>query len=89
MIHRPLAHFGASSDLGLASIVLLKGSFTQMSPLKSLLRFHPDGRVRCPICHEPVQLLNAKTDEDGRAVHEACYVQQICQTQNSDGSSED
>jgi hypothetical protein len=28
----------------------------------------------CPICHEPVRLEEAKTDEEGRAIHEDCYV---------------
>jgi len=28
----------------------------------------------CPICGEPVCLEEAKTDEDGRAIHEDCYV---------------
>jgi hypothetical protein len=27
----------------------------------------------CPICLEPVRLEDAKTDEDGRAIHEDCY----------------
>lgn len=28
----------------------------------------------CSICHKPVPLNNAKTDEDGIAIHEACYL---------------
>lgn len=28
----------------------------------------------CAICREPVNLTEGKTDEDGRAVHEECYV---------------
>ncbi len=27
----------------------------------------------CPICREPVRLENAKTDQDGHAIHEDCY----------------
>jgi hypothetical protein len=27
----------------------------------------------CPRCLEPVRLEDAKTDEDGRAMHEDCY----------------
>jgi hypothetical protein len=27
----------------------------------------------CPRCSEPVRLEDAKTDEDGRAIHEDCY----------------
>ncbi len=28
----------------------------------------------CNICHKPVKLENAKTDELGRTVHEGCYL---------------
>jgi hypothetical protein len=28
----------------------------------------------CPICRKAVPLNNAKTDEDGNAIHEACYL---------------
>jgi hypothetical protein len=28
----------------------------------------------CPLCHQPVALENSKADENGRAVHEECYV---------------
>ena len=31
----------------------------------------------CSICNLPVPLSNAKTDEDGRAVHENCYLIKI------------
>ncbi len=31
----------------------------------------------CPICRAPVSLESAKTDEDGRAVHEDCYVESV------------
>jgi len=27
----------------------------------------------CSLCNEPVELRTAKTDEDGKAVHEECY----------------
>jgi hypothetical protein len=27
----------------------------------------------CPICNEPVELKNSKTDGNGRAVHEECF----------------
>ena len=30
--------------------------------------------VNCSICHKPVELAIAKTDEYGRAVHEDCYL---------------
>jgi hypothetical protein len=29
---------------------------------------------KCSICNEPVELETAKTDEDGKAVHEDCYI---------------
>jgi hypothetical protein len=28
----------------------------------------------CSLCNEPVELESAKTDEDGKVVHEECYV---------------
>ena len=31
----------------------------------------------CPICNQPVWLNEAKTDEDGQAIHEGCYVAKI------------
>jgi len=31
--------------------------------------------IRCPICYRPVELgIDFRTDEEGRTVHEACYV---------------
>ena len=30
--------------------------------------------VTCAYCHQPVKLENAKTNENGQAVHEDCYV---------------
>ena len=42
---------------------------TQVSQLASKSRF-----LRCALCNEPVDLRAAKTDEDGRAVHEECYL---------------
>jgi hypothetical protein len=32
---------------------------------------------RCSICNERVELEMAKTDEDGKAVHEDCYVRRM------------
>jgi hypothetical protein len=32
------------------------------------------GLPRCSVCNEPVELRIAKTDEDGKAIHEECYV---------------
>jgi hypothetical protein len=38
----------------------------------------PAGRVPfCSICNRPVGLNEATTDEDGRAVHESCYIAKI------------
>ena len=31
----------------------------------------------CPICRRPVWLTEAKTDENGQAIHEGCYVEKI------------
>jgi hypothetical protein len=31
----------------------------------------------CSICNSPVPLNNAKTDEDGSAIHETCYLVKI------------
>lgn len=31
----------------------------------------------CSICKKPVQLETSKTDEDGMAVHEDCYVSKV------------
>jgi hypothetical protein len=31
----------------------------------------------CAICNEWVELENSKTDEDGQAIHEECYLQKL------------
>jgi hypothetical protein len=31
----------------------------------------------CSICHRPVALENSKTDENGHAIHEDCYLQRL------------
>jgi len=42
------------------------------------LRFIRNLRLpKCKICNEPVELETAKTDEDGKAVHEDCYGQRM------------
>jgi hypothetical protein len=33
----------------------------------------------CSICDKPVQLENSKTDEDGKAIHEECYILKLKQ----------
>lgn len=35
---------------------------------------HPKRFPVCPLCNEPVELETTKTNEDGEAVHEECYV---------------
>ncbi len=43
-----------------------------MLPLGS---FHPNTTpLQCAYCNQPLELETTKTDEDGRAVHEECYV---------------
>ena len=43
--------------------------------MRTLLRFIHDVRLpKCSICNEPVEIKSAKTDENGKAVHEDCYV---------------
>jgi hypothetical protein len=32
------------------------------------------GFVRCVVCAQPVELEHCKTDENGKAVHEKCYL---------------
>jgi hypothetical protein len=44
-------------------------------PLKNRIRRY--GRHACHICNETVNLQTAKTDENGKMVHEECYVQRI------------
>ena len=43
--------------------------------MRTLLRFIRD--VRSPICNEPVELKTSKTDENGKTVHEDCYVRRM------------
>jgi hypothetical protein len=35
------------------------------------------GLPNCSICNGPVDLRTAKTDEDGKSVHEDCYVRRM------------
>ena len=39
-----------------------------------------DGRHFCAICNELVKLETAKTDGDGHAVHDECYLDKISGT---------
>lgn len=45
------------------------------------------GRATCAVCGMPVKLEECKTDEDGEAVHGACYLTKIAaaKTANSRG----
>jgi hypothetical protein len=45
--------------------------------MKLTRRHTGDGRYFCAICNEPVVLQRAKYDEDGKAVHEECYLKKI------------
>lgn len=31
----------------------------------------------CPVCNERVELETSKTDEDGQAIHEECYLRKL------------
>ncbi len=37
----------------------------------------PDPAVKCAICGEPISLEESKITEDGKPVHEDCYVAKI------------
>ena len=37
----------------------------------------------CPICHQPIDLtLDQYADEDGKAVHESCYMKRLLSNRN-------
>jgi len=40
---------------------------------------------RCPVCDKDVPLEAAKTDEDGHAIHEDCYVLRLHLWKATDG----
>jgi hypothetical protein len=40
-----------------------------------------EGPPICPICNKPVELVTAKTTEDGKAIHDECYIEMILQKQ--------
>jgi hypothetical protein len=37
----------------------------------------------CSACHKPVSLESAKTDADGKAIHDDCYLLSVNRTQTS------
>ena len=41
------------------------------------IRHGRSGHFLCVICRESVTLETAKTDDDGQAIHEECYVEKI------------
>jgi hypothetical protein len=41
----------------------------------------------CSFCHESVSLEAAKTDQNGKAMHEECYFQSLHATGNSDNGA--
>ena len=45
-------------------------------PMRSHLSSRPKF-LNCSICNEPVELETGKIDEDGKPVHEECYVQKV------------
>jgi hypothetical protein len=49
-----------------------------MSPLNRIFRQPHVGHPKCPVCNESVTLETCKTDENGKATHEECYVEKIC-----------
>jgi hypothetical protein len=52
----------------------LTGEVSDMFKI-SETRDAPDGKgPTCNLCHKPVELTSSKTDGDGKAVHEECYV---------------
>jgi hypothetical protein len=41
----------------------------------------------CPFCNEAVELETTKTNEDGKAVHEECYIKSISRLRSEPSSS--
>ena len=42
--------------------------------LHPCLKLQTQERPHCPVCNKDVPLESAKTDEDGHAIHEECYI---------------
>ena len=47
------------------------------NPNGGFVEVPPQRGFNCSICNKPVDLETAKTDDDGKTVHEECYVMQI------------
>ena len=46
--------------------------------MAKFLRFIRNLRLpHCSICNKPMEIETAKTDEDGKAVHEECYAARV------------
>jgi hypothetical protein len=41
----------------------------------------------CSVCQKPIRLETAKSDENGKAVHEDCYLQRLMALLQSGGRS--
>jgi len=50
-------------------------------------RLPSSATLRCVVCGNPVELEECKTDEDGDAVHAACYVAKIGATKGAAAKS--
>jgi hypothetical protein len=49
-------------------------------PMPTVMQFIPNPRSPvCSICNNPVDLTIDLTDQDGKAVHEECYVRKVRQ----------
>jgi anti-sigma regulatory factor (Ser/Thr protein kinase) len=60
------------------------GQFGDCGPITaSSIPRDPQRFPSCCICNSPVLLETSKTDEEGQAVHEECYVQNLCSMANS------
>ncbi len=49
-----------------------------MCAMRRICFYPAKKQAACPICRQPVSLERCKTDENGRAIHEDCYVRKIC-----------
>jgi len=46
--------------------------------MRSIVRLAPKVWFpTCSVCNKPVELRTSKTDENGKAVHEECYVVKV------------
>jgi hypothetical protein len=45
--------------------------------MSSVAQIHDLDFLLCSLCNKPVELTTTKVDENGRPVHEECYVQSL------------